>query len=64
MHIIQFFTSFNRPSTVTDRLIDISHQAHRLNLKKSLTARIASATTQGNLTLMEQLKAEARYLDA
>ncbi len=64
MRIMNFFTSLGRSSTATDRLINLSHTSHRLNLKKSLAARLATATTQGNLALVEQLKAEAQYLDA
>ncbi len=64
MHIIRFFTSLTRPSTASDRLLGLSYESHRRNLKKSLAARLATATTQGNLALVKQLEAEAHYLDA
>jgi hypothetical protein len=64
MQIINFLNSLSRASSATDRLIGLSYESHRSNLKKSLTARLASATAQGNLALIEQLKLEAQYLDS
>jgi hypothetical protein len=64
MQIINFLNSLSRASSATDRLIGLSHESHRINLKKSLAARLASATTQGNLALVEQLELEAQYLDS
>jgi hypothetical protein len=64
MQIINFLNSLNRASSATDRLIGLSYESHRINLKKSLAARLASATNQGNLALIEQLELEAQYLDS
>jgi hypothetical protein len=64
MQIINFFTSLNRSSTAADRLLALSHESHRIHLKKSLAARLTTATAQGNLALVQQLEAEAQYLEA
>lgn len=55
---------FNHPSTSADRLIQLSHEAHRINLKRGLASRLATAKAQDNLTLVELLEAEAKYLES
>lgn len=55
---------FNPHLTSTDRLIELSHEAHRINLKRGLASRLATAKAQDNLTLVQLLEAEAQYLES
>ncbi len=55
---------FNPHSTSADRLIKLSHEAHRINLKRGLASRLATAKAQDNLILVELLEAEAEYLES
>ena len=55
---------FNPHLTSTDRLIELSHEAHRINLKRGLAPRLATAKAQDNLTLVQLLEAEAQYLES
>jgi hypothetical protein len=64
MQIINFLNSLSCAPSATDRLTRLSYESHRNNLKKSRPARLASATTQGNLALIEPLELEAQYLDS
>jgi hypothetical protein len=60
----QLKSLFNPHSTPIDRLIELSHKAHRINLKQRLASRLATAKAQDNLTLVQLLEAEAQYLES
>jgi hypothetical protein len=62
MLFMQLKSLFNLHSTSTDRLIELSHEAHRINLKRGLDSRLTTAKAQENLTLIGLLEAEAVYL--
>ena len=64
MTFLQLKNMFNPHSTSADRLIELSHEAHRINLKRGLASRLASAKASENLTLVELLEAEAEYLES
>ena len=64
MIFMQLKSLFNPHSTSTDRLIELSHEAHRINLKRGLASRLATAKAQDNSTLVELLEAEAAYLES
>ena len=64
MIFMQLKSLFNPHSTSADRLLELSHEAHRINLKRGLAARLASAKANDNLTLVELLEAEAEYLES
>ncbi len=64
MIFLQLKSLFNPHSTSADRLIELSHEAHRINLKRGLAARLASAKANDDLILVELLEAEAQYLES
>lgn len=64
MLFMQLKSLFNPHSTPTTRLIELSHKSHRINLKRGLASRLASAKAQKNSTLIELLEAEAEYLES
>jgi hypothetical protein len=64
MIFMQLKSLFNPHSTSADRLIELSREAHRINLKRGLASRLATAKAQDNSTLVELLKAEAEYLES
>ena len=63
MAFMQLKNLFHPHSTSADRLIELSHEAHRINLKRALASRLATAKAQDNSTLVELLEAEAEYLE-
>jgi hypothetical protein len=64
MIFMQLKNLVNPHSTSADRLIELSHKAHRINLKRGLASRLATAKAQNNSTLVELLESEAEYLES
>lgn len=60
----QLKSLFNPHSTPTARLIELSHKSHRINLKRGLASRLATAKAQEDSILVELLEAEAEYLES